>query len=99
VAADLADIVARIAAELKLTTRQVRVLLKVVAVAAHARAHSPASPWYRAADQGERVTLASLHAHGLLDRRVWRGSGASAAHEYQPVSELAELVRGSLQGE
>lgn len=38
--------------------------------------------WYRARSNGERVTLASLFRAGALSRRVWRGEGSNAAHEY-----------------
>lgn len=43
-----------------------------------------AGRWYRAADSGERVTLASLHGRHFLDRRAWRGieGERDAAHEY-----------------
>ena len=49
---------------------------------------------YRAADSGERVTLASLFRVRLLDRWVWRGieGEANAAHEY----ELHPVVREEL---
>ncbi len=42
--------------------------------------------WYRAATNGERVTLASLYRAGVLERRAWRGKEgeADAAHEYRP---------------
>ncbi len=61
----------------KMTQRQRMVLAAVW------RAHA-AGKWYRAADSGERVTLASLHGHGLLDRRAWRGveGQSNAANEY-----------------
>jgi hypothetical protein len=49
--------------------------------------------WYRAATSGERVTLASLHSHGLLVRRARRGieGAADAAYEYQssPIVQQA----------
>jgi hypothetical protein len=49
--------------------------------------------WYRAATSGERVTLASLHSHGLLVRRARRGieGEADAAYEYQtsPIVQQA----------
>jgi hypothetical protein len=49
--------------------------------------------WYRAATSGERVTLASLHSHGLLVRRARRGieGDANAAYEYQssPIVQQA----------
>lgn len=50
--------------------------------------------WYRAARNGERVTLASLLRAGVVVRRVWRGKkgNANAAHEYQLSDRaLAEL--------
>ncbi|MFY0540041.1 hypothetical protein [Nannocystis pusilla] len=64
-------------------------------ILATARGH-----WYRAgADErhgsaaGERVTLASLYRAGVLERRVWRGSGPHAAHEYQATAEVMSLWR------
>lgn len=53
-----------------------------------------ADAWYRAGSSGERVTLASLHTRGLLDRRAWRGveGERDAAHEYRLHERLAELV-------
>jgi hypothetical protein len=41
--------------------------------------------WYSAATSGERVTLASLHSHGLMVRRTRRGveGDPDASHEYQ----------------
>jgi len=41
--------------------------------------------WFRARHHGERVTLASLHAKGFLDRRAWRGTTGhpDAANEYR----------------
>jgi hypothetical protein len=49
--------------------------------------------WYRATTSGERVTLASLHSHGLLVRRARRGheGDANAAYEYQssPIVQQA----------
>ena len=49
--------------------------------------------WYRAANSGERVTLASLFTHRFLDRRAWRGQEGErdAAHEYC----ISEAVRNS----
>jgi len=46
--------------------------------------------WYRAADSGQRVTLASLWRHGVLERRAWRGveGEADAAHEYRPSNDV-----------
>ncbi len=43
--------------------------------------------WFRARSSGERVTLASLWRHGLLERRAWRGveGEPDAAHEYRAV--------------
>lgn len=62
--------------------------------------------WYRAGDDpahgspaGERVTLASLFAAGLLVRRAWRGEdgAASAAYEYQASPDLlAQAKEGDL---
>lgn len=53
--------------------------------------------WYRAARNGERVTLVSLQRAGVLSRRIWRGAGTSApAHEYRPSNDLlCELARSS----
>ena len=44
-----------------------------------------AGRWYRAAGNGERVTLASLYRCGALVRRAHRGKEGEpdAAHEYQ----------------
>ena len=44
------------------------------------------STWYRAAGNGERVTLASLYYRGLCIRRCHRGREGErdAAHEYRP---------------
>jgi hypothetical protein len=55
------------------------------------RAHA-AGRWYRAADSGERVTLASLHNHGVLARRAWRGieGESNAAHEYCVAGKVVE---------
>lgn len=41
--------------------------------------------WYRAASNGERVTLAALWRHRKLRRRVWRHGKSTAhdAHEYR----------------
>ena len=44
--------------------------------------------WFRATRNGQRVTLASLFRRGLLVRRVWRGHGPNAAHEYRPSSNV-----------
>lgn len=61
-----------------MTDRQVLVLENVLYATRRGR-------WYRAAGQGERVTLAFLYRRGVLVRRVHRGQegGANAAHEYQ----------------
>lgn len=50
--------------------------------------------WYRAAGNGQRVTLAALFRHSVLERRVWRvgAQAADSAHEYQ----LGEVVRREL---
>jgi len=50
--------------------------------------------WYRAASSGERVTLASLHSHGLVIRQAWRGveGERDAAHEYRLHERLHELL-------
>lgn len=50
--------------------------------------------WYRSESNGERVTLASLHARGLLVRRARRGVAGEpdAAYEY----DLADAVRVAL---
>jgi len=52
---------------------------------------------YRAADSGERVTLASLYrGHGLLVRWAWRGveGESDAAYEYALDPKVsAELHR------
>lgn len=46
--------------------------------------------WYRAAGNGERVSLAALWRAGVLERRAWRGveGEADAAHEYRPVAAI-----------
>ncbi len=48
--------------------------------------------WIQALSSGERVTLASLYAKGLLNRRARRGveGEVSAAYEYQPVAFVFE---------
>lgn len=47
--------------------------------------------WYRAAGNGERVTLAALWRRGVLQRRAWRGveGECDAAHEYRPADPPA----------
>lgn len=54
--------------------------------------------WHRARSSGERVTLASLHRKGLLQRRAWRGAegDADAAHEYA-CTELGKRMCVELQ--
>ena len=44
-----------------------------------------AGKWYRASSNGQRVTLAALWRHGVLERRVWRHGKNSSdnAHEYR----------------
>ena len=59
-----------------MTDRQKCVLRDVLVATQH-------GGWYRAESKGERVTLASLFRMGAIERRVWRGTGANAAHEYQ----------------
>jgi|HubBroStandDraft_6_1064221.scaffolds.fasta_scaffold1978792_1 hypothetical protein len=51
-----------------------------------------AGRWYRAAGNGERVTLASLYRRGALIRRCHRGveGAANAAHEYRVSPEALE---------
>lgn len=48
-------------------------------------AHHRRGLWYRAAGNGQRVTLASLFRAGMLSRRAWRGKEGEpdAAHEYR----------------
>lgn len=77
----------------KLTDRQRSVLAAVW------RAHA-AGTWYRAADSGERVTLASLHRNGLLARRAWRGieGESNAAHEYCVSAKVAESANDRKDG-
>lgn len=73
---------------IKMTARQRAVLAAVI------RAELGATGWYRAADHGERVTLASLFRHGFLERSAWRGreGDADAAYEYRPRDELMSVV-------
>lgn len=49
--------------------------------------------WYRAAGNGQRVTLASLFYAGALERRAWRGKAgeANAANEYKVAPAYAGL--------
>lgn len=63
-----------------------------------------AGRWTRAGEcgigssQGERVTLASLYAKGLLKRQAWSGQEgeANAAYEYQASDLFMETARESL---
>ena len=54
--------------------------------------------WYRAASNGERVTLASLYRAGILIRRPHRGKDgeADAAYEYQLAPSVVETFRNSM---
>ena len=54
--------------------------------------------WYRAENNGERVTLAYLYRARILERRCHRGQEgeADAAHEYRPTAGvLAEMERAN----
>jgi len=66
---------------------------QVFAAAVRATRADPGS-WYRARDQGERVTLASLWRQGLLNRRAWRGAegDANAAYEYRASKAVLEAL-------
>ena len=57
--------------------------------------------WHRARSSGERVTLASLHRQGLLDRRARRGEegDANAAYEYRTPEFFNELIAKLRKGE
>ena len=72
----------------KTTPLMRQVLAKVIVT------HRRAGTMYRAAGSGERVTLASLHTHGLLVRRTWRGKEGDrdAAHEYEPSPAVQEAM-------
>jgi hypothetical protein len=50
---------------------------------------------YRAEGSGERVTLASLWRHGLLERWAWRGHEGErdAAHEYALTADALKQAR------
>ena len=76
-----------------LTERQKVVFVKVI------KADRQGQP-YRAADNGERVTLASLHRHGLLDRVAWRGieGERDAAYEYTPHAKVRAEVQRVIEG-
>lgn len=51
--------------------------------------HAEPGGWIRSLDHGQRVTLASLHYRGLLERRAWDKAGTtSPAHEYRLCDEL-----------
>jgi hypothetical protein len=53
-----------------------------------------AGKWYRAAGNGERVTLASLYRNGALIRRVWkRESTPYPAHEYLVSPDAIEALK------
>lgn len=70
-----------------LTQRMTAVLLQVVR----------RNGWYRAANHGERVTLAALETRGYLERRPWRGDGISrdSAFEYRlPLALWLKLHQG-----
>jgi hypothetical protein len=53
---------------------------------------------YRAADSGERVTLASLYRLRLVERWAWRGQEGArdAAHEYALNPVVREELERSL---
>lgn len=57
--------------------------------AAHVRGE-----WYRAAGNGERVTLASLKRAGVLERRAHRGKDGEpdAAYEYRLEPRFARAI-------
>lgn len=57
--------------------------------------------WARAVSAGERVTLASLEARGLLERRPWRGDGVSrdSAFEYRLSASLARALATNAEAE
>lgn len=73
-----------------MTPNQRRTLAAVVRATAAGRA-------YRASSCGERVTLASLFARGLLERRAWRGleGERDAAHEYQAAAVFMDAIRAA----
>lgn len=52
--------------------------------------------WYRAAGNGERITLASLFRCSALVRRAWRGQEgeSNAAHEYRVSPETLRAIKG-----
>jgi hypothetical protein len=81
----------------KLSRLQLRSLARCVLATHEGR-------WHRAIGSGERVTLASLHKQGLLERRVWkqsesaaaRGDYASPAHEYQVTDAVLAAARETI---
>ncbi len=54
--------------------------------------------WYRAAGNGQRVTLASLYRAGVLTRRARRGNAGEpdAAYEYRMTAEAEQILRQTL---
>lgn len=73
----------------QLTTLQRRQLLRAVA----ARQNGDHGGWIRSQDHGQRVTLASLHYRGFMDRRAWAKAGTSSpAHEYRITDELFQAL-------
>jgi hypothetical protein len=58
-----------------------------------------AGHWYRAARNGERVTLASLYRAGVLIRRPHRGveGAADAAYEYNVSPEALAALKEAVQ--
>lgn len=73
-----------------MTALQRRVFAAVIS-----RTLSGANLWTRAANHGERVTLASLYYRGLVVRRAWRGveRQRDAAHEYRATLQVIEAVK------
>jgi hypothetical protein len=77
----------------KLSDLQRQTLVRVIRATARGQ-------WCRALGSGERVTLASLHAKGLLVRQVWkesksaaaRGHYSSPAHEYQATALVMQAA-------
>lgn len=71
-----------------LTRLQIHALMRGIAAAEK-------DTWIRALSSGDRVTLASLHTRGLLERRAWRGAEgeANAAHEYRATAVVLESWR------
>lgn len=53
------------------------------------RARQDGTDWIRSLDNGHRVTLASLHYRGFLDRRAWAKAGTtSPAYEYRLTDQM-----------